>query len=141
MKNKKSIQKVAKLVFDDKVMFHQNNSDCVTVKVAAHLEFLNNSVLNYLPECCYFSTVGVATCSPDDKFDLNKGYKIASSRAENEAYNVASQRVHKIVNVLNWLTDGLLQMEEDLRENKKHNLKFENDVISDTFKSKRESKK
>jgi len=138
MKKEINIQKVAKLVFDDKQTFRKNNT--VTVKVAAHIEFLSNSILNFLPECEEFSTVGVAKCSPEDAFDLGKGYKIASSRAENEAYNVAANRVSKIVSDLNWTSDGLIQMVEDLKTNRKHNKLFESAVIADTFVSKRDAR-
>lgn len=141
MRSNPTISKVAKLVFDDKQTFHKNGSNTVTVKVIAHIVFLNNSVLNWLPECDPFETVGVATCSPEDQFDLNKGYKIASSRSENEAYNVAANRVRKIIADLNFTTDGLIQMEDDLAENRRHNHKFEYDVISDKFVSKRDAKK
>ena len=141
MRNKLNIQKVAKLVFDDKQTFHKNGTNTVAVKVVAHIEFFNNSILNLSPACYPFETVGVAVCSPEDKFDLGKGYKIASARAENEAYNVASQAIKSLVAEMNRLTDGLLQMDEDLKENRRHNHKFEADVISDNFVSKRDSKK
>lgn len=35
--------------------------------------------------------IGIATCSPDDEFDANRGKRIALAKAENEAYNLAKK--------------------------------------------------
>lgn len=37
----------------------------------------------------FFSTVGVSKCSTEDEWDDNKGYRIASTRAQEQAHKVA----------------------------------------------------
>ena len=140
--SKKNFQKVAKLVFDEKVVYHQKLSRVVTVKVIAHIQFIDSyDRFNYFDDIVYpFETVGIAYCSPDDQFDPGKGYKIASARAENEAYNVASQKITKLVKLLGTVSDSLDGMLVELKENRQHNRHFEGQVIEGTFKSKRELK-
>ena len=55
---------------------------------------LDNLVKHYIP--CSQRSTGVAYCSPEDTFDLEKGKKIALARAEAAAYNQMTEYIRGI---------------------------------------------
>ena len=55
---------------------------------------LDNLAAHFIP--CTQTSTGVAYCSPEDTFDLEKGKKIALARAEAAAYNQMTEYIRGI---------------------------------------------
>ena len=84
---------------------------------------------NSLTECTYFTVVGVAVCSDDDKFDLGKGKLIAQAKAENEAYKVAGNMLAELKKQLNNFAKALDRPIASLGEYQLYNDNFIDKVI------------
>ena len=84
---------------------------------------------NSLTECTYFTVVGVAVCSDDDKFDFGKGKLIAQAKAENEAYKVANNMLAALKQQLSNFAKALDTPMAALEEYQSHNDKFIDKVI------------
>ena len=64
----------------------------------------------------YGESVGIAKCSPEDTFDVEKGKKIAVARAESHAYISANTTIGKRLQALKTLTGTIEEMTEGFNE-------------------------
>ena len=89
--------KFIKLTFDDKVIKHAEGSRTVICKISCHIDFnIPFYWENGLTRDAYFNAKGIAICSDNDEFDINKGKAIASAKAEIEAYKIAKDMLATI---------------------------------------------
>ena len=126
--------KFVKVIFTDKKTSHKEGSKNVVCKINGVIKF-NIPVywMNKLTNYTYFTVVGVAVCSDDDKFDLGKGKLIAQAKAENEAYKVAGNMLAELKRQLNNFAQALDNPISSLEEYKSHNDKFIENVIDDVI--------
>ena len=126
--------KFVKVIFTDKKTSHKEGSKNVVCKINGVIKF-NIPVywMNKLTNYAYFTVVGVAVCSDDDKFDLGKGKLIAQAKAENEAYKVAGNMLAELKRQLNNFAQALDNPIASLEEYKSHNDKFIEDVIDNVI--------
>ena len=89
------LPKFARLTFEEKKIHYKDGAKGVacTIHCCLHFElpeYLNCELLNNF-YCCgqHFNVTGVAYCSKDDEFKLERGRLIAQAKAENEAYRIA----------------------------------------------------
>ena len=122
--------KFVKVNFIEKKTYHKEGSKGVACKIDCMVNFdIPSYWENTLTENAYFTVVGVAVCSDDDKFDLGKGKMIAQAKAENEAYKVAGNMLAELKKQLNNFAQALDQPIASLDEYQSHNEKFMNKVI------------
>ena len=126
--------KFVKVIFTGKKTSHKEGSKNVVCTLDCMIKF-NIPVYwkNELTDCAYFTVVGVAVCSDDDKFDLGKGKLIAQAKAENEAYKVAGNMLAELKRQLNNFAQALDNPISSLEEYKSHNDKFIEDVIDNVI--------
>lgn len=123
--------KFVKVNFIDKKTSHKEGSKNVVCTIDCAIKFdIPFYWENRLTECAYFTVVGVAVCSDDDKFDLGKGQLIAQAKAENEAYRVAGNMLTELKKQLNNFAQALDQPITSLENYKSHNDKFIDNVLS-----------
>ena len=117
--------KFVKVIFTGKKTSHKEGSTNVVCTLDCMIKF-NIPVYwkNELTDCAYFTVVGVAVCSDDDKFDLGKGKMIAQAKAENEAYKVAGNMLAELKKQLNNFAQALDNPIASLEEYQSHNDKF-----------------
>lgn len=122
--------KFVKVNFIDKKTYHKEGSKNVVCKIDCAIKFdIPFYWENRLTECAYFTVVGVAVCSDEDKFDLGKGQLIAQTKAENEAYKVAGNMLAELKKQLNNFAQALDQPIASLVDYKSHNDKFIDKVL------------
>lgn len=122
--------KFVKVDFIEKKTTHKEGSKNVVCKIDCVIKFdIPLYWENDMTESAYFTVVGVAVCSDDDKFDLGKGKLIAQAKAENEAYRVAGNMLAELKKQLNNFAQALDQPISSLEEYKSHNDKFIEKVI------------
>ena len=122
--------KFVKVIFTDKKTSHKEGSKNVVCKINGVIKFnipvyWKNKLTNY----AYFTVVGVAVCSDDDKFDFGKGKLIAQAKAENEAYKVANNMLAALKQQLSNFAQALDNPMAALEEYQSHNDKFIDKVI------------
>ena len=122
--------KFVKVNFIEKRTFHKEGSKNVVCTIDCMIKFdIPFYWENALTDRAYFTVVGVAVCSDDDKFDLGKGKMIANANAENEAYRVAGNMLAELKKQLNNFAQALDQPINSLKDYQSHNDKFINKVI------------
>lgn len=122
--------KFVKVNFIEKKTSHKEGSKNVVCTIDCVIKFdIPFYWENSLTDRAYFTVVGVAVCSDDDKFDLGKGKLIAQAKAENEAYKVASNMLTELKNQLSNFAQALDQPISALAEYQSHNDKFIDKVI------------
>lgn len=75
----------------------------------------------------YYHTIlaiGVATCSPDDEFDANRGKRIALAKAENEAYNLAKKYLVGYQRFFEEANEAVIDFYEKAARATKHNKEY-----------------
>ncbi len=72
----------------------------------------------------HIEAVGVATCSPDDEFDENRGKRIALAKAENEAYNLAKKYLVGYQRFLEDANEVVIDFYEKAARATKHNKEY-----------------
>ena len=129
--------KFVKVIFTDKKTSHKEGSKNVVCKINGVIKF-NIPVywMNKLTNYAYFTVVGVAVCSDDDKFDLGKGKMIAQAKAENKAYKVAGKMLAELKRQLNNFAQALDHPIASLDEYQLYNDKFIDKVIDGEIKPK-----
>ena len=126
--------KFVKVIFTDKKTSHKEGSKNVVCTIDGMIKFdIPFYWENMLTKRAYFTVVGVAVCSDDDKFDLGKGKLIAQAKAENEAYKVAGNMLAELMRQLNNFAQALDNPISSLEEYKSHNDKFIEDVIDNVI--------
>ena len=122
--------KFVKVIFTGKKTSHKEGSKNVVCTLDCMIKF-NIPVYwkNELTDCAYFTVVGVAVCSDDDKFDLGKGMLIAQAKAENAAYKVASNMLTELKKQLNNFAQALDRPIASLGEYQLYNDNFIDKVI------------
>ena len=126
--------KFVKVNFIEKKTSHKKGSKNVVCKIDCTINFdIPFYWENSLTKFVYFTVVGVAVCSNDDKFDLGKGKLIAQAKAENEAYKVAGNMLAELKRQLNNFAQALDNPISSLEEYKSHNDKFIEDVIGNVI--------
>ena len=126
--------KFVKVNFIEKKTSHKKGSKNVVCKIDCTINFdIPFYWENSLTKFVYFTVVGVAVCSDDDKFDLGKGKLIAQAKAENEAYKVAGNMLAELKRQLNNFAQALDNPISSLEEYKSHNDKFIEDVIDNVI--------
>ena len=126
--------KFVKVIFTDKKTSHKEGSKNVVCTIDGMIKFdIPFYWENMLTKSAYFTVVGVAVCSDDDKFDLGKGKLIAQAKAENEAYKVAGNMLAELKKQLNNFAQALDNPISSLEEYKSHNDKFIENVIDDVI--------
>jgi hypothetical protein len=78
-----------------------------------------------------FEVTGVAICSDDDTFDLNKGKLIASAKAENEAYRVARNMLKTMLQQYENFLIGVRSQLDMFESFSKHNNDFIERVVAE----------
>ena len=122
--------KFVKVNFIKKKTSHKEGSKNVVCTIDCMIKFdIPFYWENSLTECTYFTVVGVAVCSDDDKFDLGKGKLIAQAKAENEAYKVANNMLAALKQQLSNFAKALDNPMAALEEYQSHNDKFIDKVI------------
>jgi hypothetical protein len=131
--------KFVKVTFVNKHTSHKDGSPNVVCTLDCMLTFdLPDYMINalmYAPET-NFQVVGVAVCSSEDDFNLEKGKLIAQAKAENEAYRVAGNMLATLKNQIDNLSEALNKPMDDLVEYRKHNETFIDKVIDGEIKPK-----
>ena len=122
--------KFVKVIFTGKKTSHKEGSKNVVCTLDCMIKF-NIPVYwkNELTDCAYFTVVGVAVCSDDDKFDLGKGKMIAQAKAENAAYKVAGNMLAELKKQLNNFATALDHPIASLSEYQLYNDNFIDKVI------------
>ena len=129
--------KFVKVIFTDKKTSHKEGSKNVVCTIDGMIKFdIPFYWENMLTKRAYFTVVGVAVCSDDDKFDLGKGKMIAQAKAENKAYKVAGKMLAELKRQLNNFAQALDNPISSLEEYKSHNDKFIDRVIDGEIKPK-----
>ena len=127
--------KFVKVIFTDKKTSHKEGSKNVVCTIDGMIKFdIPFYWENMLTKSAYFTVVGVAVCSDDDKFDLGKGKMIAQAKAENEAYKVAGNMLAELKKQLNNFAQALDNPISSLEEYRSHNDKFIDNVIDGEIK-------
>ncbi len=72
----------------------------------------------------HIEVVGVATCSPDDEFDENRGKRIALAKAENEAYNLAKKHLVDYQRFLEDANEAVIDFYEKAARATNHNKEY-----------------
>ena len=127
--------KFVKVIFTDKKTSHKEGSKNVVCTSDGMIKFdIPFYWENMLTKSAYFTVVGVAVCSDDDKFDLGKGKMIAQAKAENEAYKVAGNMLAELKKQLNNFAQALDNPISSLEEYRSHNDKFIDNVIDGEIK-------
>ena len=122
--------KFVKVNFIKKKTSHKEGSKNVVCTIDCIIKFdIPFYWENMLTKRAYFTVVGVAVCSDDDKFDLGKGKLIAQAKAENEAYKVAGNMLAELKRQLNNFAQALDHPIASLDEYQLHNDKFIDKVI------------
>ncbi len=126
--------KFVKVKFIEKKTYHNEGSKNVVCTLYCRIKFdIPFYWENDLTKGSYFTVVGVAVCSDDDKFDLRKGQLIAQAKAENEAYKVAGNMLAELKKQLSNFAQALDQPITSLEEYQSHNDKFIDKVIDGTI--------
>ena len=129
--------KFVKVIFTGKKTSHKEGSKNVVCTIDGMIKFdIPFYWENMLTKRAYFTVVGVAVCSDDDKFDLGKGMLIAQAKAENAAYKVASNMLTELKKQLNNFAQALDNPISSLEEYRSHNDKFIDRVIDGEIKPK-----
>ena len=127
--------KFVKVIFTGKKTSHKEGSKNVVCTIDGMIKFdIPFYWENMLTKRAYFTVVGVAVCSDDDKFDLEKGKMIAQAKAENKAYKVAGKMLAELKRQLNNFAQALDNPISSLEEYKSHNDKFIDKVIDGEIK-------
>lgn len=127
--------KFVKVNFIEKKTSHKEGSKNVVCTLDCMIKFdIPFYWENILTKRAYFTVVGVAVCSDDDKFDLGKGKLIAQANAENEAYRVAGNMLAELKKQLNNFAQSLDTPMAALDEYQSHNDKFIDKVIDGEIK-------
>ena len=122
--------KFVKVIFTDKKTSHKEGSKNVVCTIDGMIKFdIPFYWENMLTKRAYFTVVGVAVCSDDDKFDLGKGMLIAQAKAENAAYKVASNMLTELKKQLNNFAQALDRPIASLGEYQLYNDNFIDKVI------------
>lgn len=129
--------KFVKVEIKEKKIYHKEGSKNVVCKINGVIKFnipvyWKNKLTNY----AYFTVVGVAVCSDDDKFDLGKGKLIAQAKAENKAYKVAGNMLAELKKQLNNFAQALDHPIASLSEYQLYNDNFIDKVIDGEIKPK-----
>lgn len=133
------IHKVAKVVFEDKIITHKEGSKNVTCKVSCYIHFdipTEWKALLTLDNYTRFTAIGVAKCADDDTFDLGKGKLIAQAKAENNAYKIAKRMINTLRQQLQAFNYSLAYPTALLDTYTEHNEKFIEKVVDDEIKPK-----
>lgn len=89
--------KFIKLIFVERSFHYSESLNTIVCKLSCKLNFnIPQYWKNLLTEWTEFDVTGIAICSKEDKFDINKGIAIASAKAEIEAYKVAKNMLKVI---------------------------------------------
>ena len=129
--------KFVKVIFTDKKTSHKEGSKNVVCTIDGMIKFdIPFYWENMLTKRAYFTVVGVAVCSDNDKFDLGKGKMIAQAKAENEAYKVAGNMLAELKKQLNNFAQALDNPISSLEEYRSHNDKFIDKVFDGEIKPK-----
>ena len=129
--------KFVKVIFTGKKTSHKEGSKNVVCTIDCMIKFdIPFYWENMLTKRAYFTVVGVAVCSDDDKFDLGKGKLIAQAKAENEAYKVANNMLAALIQQLINFAQALDIPMAALEEYQSHNDKFIDKVIDGEIKPK-----
>ena len=127
--------KFVKVIFTGKKTSHKEGSKNVVCTIDGMIKFdIPFYWENMLTKRAYFTVVGVAVCSDDDKFDLEKGKMIAQAKAENKAYKVAGKMLAELKRQLNNFAQALDNPISSLEEYRSHNDKFIDKVIDGEIK-------
>ena len=122
--------KFVKVIFTGKKTSHKEGSKNVVCTIDGMIKFdIPFYWENSLTKIVYFTVVGVAVCSDDDKFDLGKGKLIAQAKAENEAYKVAGNMLAELKRQLNNFAHALDRPIASLGEYQLYNDNFIDKVI------------
>ena len=122
--------KFVKVIFTDKKTSHKEGSKNVVCTIDGMIKFdIPFYWENMLTKSAYFTVVGVAVCSDDDKFDLGKGMLIAQAKAENAAYKVAGNMLTELKKQLNNFAQALDRPIASLGEYQLYNDNFIDKVI------------
>lgn len=102
-----------KISFYDEPEFYVNEKKgVVTCKIRGiiQLPFLHvyNGLIDVQEEM--IEGIGVAKCSGNDKFDVNRGKRIALAKAENKAYKTAMNRSREVLIKLHGLIHSYEEM-------------------------------
>ena len=129
--NKKHVAGLINVSFFEKQAFCNEKKNTVAVETLAyvmpktdslkHIDVYNGEIIR---------TVGIAKCSEEDSFNEKRGYLIASSRSENEAYNEAIKTLKEIQAEAETLTNAAKYRIEILKDCIEHNKQFINDVAN-----------
>lgn len=129
--NKKQVAGLINVSFAEKQAFCNEKKKTVAVETLAyvmpkvdrlkHIDICNGEIIR---------TVGIAKCSEEDSFNEKRGYLIASSRSENEAYNEAIKTLKEIQAEAETLANAAKYRIEILKDCIEHNKQFINDVAN-----------
>lgn len=131
--------KVAKVVFEDKIITHKEGSKNVTCKVSCYIHFdipTEWKALLTLDNYTRFTAIGVAKCADDDTFDFGKGKLIAQAKAENNAYKIAKRMINTLRQQLQAFNYSLAYPTALLDTYTEHNEKFIKKVVDGEIKPK-----
>ena len=124
--------KFIKLSFQRKDIYHAENSKSVVCKLKCYLSFnVPDFMVTEMMKFTSFEVTGVAICSDDDTFDLNKGKLIASAKAENEAYRVARNMLKTMLQQYENFLIGVRSQLDMFESFSKHNNDFIERVVAE----------
>lgn len=117
-----------KIRFGDAVYFVNKKKGNVACKLSGILKFpfvdIEDEPLYRYAFNKHIEAVGVATCSPDDKFDENRGKRIALAKAENKAYNLAKKYLVGYQRFLEDTNEAVIDFYEKAARATKHNKEY-----------------
>jgi hypothetical protein len=129
--------KFIKLDFMEKSFHFSEDSNIVVCKLSCRIKFnIPQYWENTLTEWTEFDVKGIAICSEDDKFNLDKGIAIASAKAEIEAYNVAKRMLKVIKQQMDEFSRCLETPIENFKRYATNNIEFINKVVDGKIKIK-----
>lgn len=129
--NKKQTAGLINVSFDGKCVFENEEKGTVTVETTAYVHPKTDQ-FKHIGICVddVIRTKGQAKCSSNDNFSQKKGYLIASSRSENEAYYEAIKTLEEICYEADQVAKAAKYRIQLLKECAEHNKNFINDVAN-----------
>lgn len=126
------VHKFVKISFDEKEIKHSEGSRAVVCILSCRLMLnIPSYWRNDLTEWTEFEARGIAKCSKDDDFDLNKGIAIASAKAEIDAYRIAKRMCRTIKKQMTEMANSMSIPIQKFSSYTDKNLYFIDQVVED----------
>ena len=100
-----------KLNFQEPSFFIYEKEGIITCTLKAQLSQSNDLIqfFDFFNENPHITSYGYAKCNKEDKFDVERGKRIALSRAENKIYEMALKKINKIYNCFKQYNEKIIK--------------------------------